>query len=203
MESDVSARDLIMAAYHLILLDQISGLPDWADNDHFDIDARLDPDNAQALDRMPKQIQDRQTELMLQAALADRFNLRARHTTKQLPVYNLVIAKSGPKLKEASSSEKSSYTVKLGPVCKIESKSIEIPTLIAALSNSVGRLIIDKTGLTGNYELTLRWDMTDRAGSSVSPLFSALPDELGLKLEPATAPVDVIVIEHIEHPSPN
>ena len=202
-ETDITARDLIMSAYHLVMLDQISGLPDWANNEHFDIEAKLDPDNAEALARVPREVQESQTRLMLRAALADRFKLRASLAKKELPVYNLVIARGGPKLKEASPTNVDGYFLKLGPVCGIKSKRIDMSTLAANLSDSAGRLVIDKTGLPAKYELALTWAINDKSTSSAPSLFTALPEQLGLKLEPARAPVDVVVIDHLERPSEN
>ena len=80
---------------------------------------------------------------------------------------------------------------------------MSIAFLCASLSHSAGRLIIDKTGLTGNYEINLTWAWNDDPNSTAPSLFSALEEQLGLKLESAKAPLDVVVIDHIERPTEN
>jgi len=86
---------------------------------------------------------------------------------------------------------------------RISKGTIEIPAM--SLSGTVGRVIIDKTGLTGQYDIELTWAWRDDPGSGETgpSIFTALQEQLGLKLEPAKAPVDVVVIDHIERPSEN
>jgi uncharacterized protein (TIGR03435 family) len=150
--------------------------------------------------KLPPADQASQRSLLMQTLLADRFKLRIHHDLKELPVYNLVIAKSGLKMKEASSSKAQSWSMGLG---SITSKGMPIASLAASLSNHVGRMIIDKTGLTGNYEINLTFSWNDEPGDATPSIFTALQDQLGLKLEPAKAPVDSVVIDHIERPSEN
>jgi uncharacterized protein (TIGR03435 family) len=201
--ANVQVRSLIMSAFHLVMFDQLSGLPPWADNENFDVEAKLDPDNADAFQKLPNEDKNRQYDLMLQSLLTDRFKLAIRREQKELPVYNLVIAKGGCKLKDASASEKGNgFSMGMG---RLEGKAVSIQSLVLSLSNPVGRLIIDKTGLTGKYEINLTWAWNDQPGSANAgpSLFSALQDQLGLKLEPAKAPVDVVVVDHLERPSEN
>ncbi len=202
VSANVSVRSLIMSAYNLIMLDQISGLPDWAEREDFDVEGKLDADTAEVFGKLSRSDQTKQRQLMMQELLADRFKLRVRFETKDLPVYNLVVAKGGVKMKEAPLSEHSGYSMGMG---RINSKDMEVAALVASLSNPVGRKIIDKTGLTGKYEVDLSWAWNDEPGSGDSgpSIFTALQEQLGLKLEPAKAPVDVVVIDHIERPSEN
>lgn len=187
----------------MIVPDQISGLPSWVDTDTFDLDAKLDPDNAEALARLPSEGRDAQNTLMLRALLADRFKVKITHSRKELPVFSLVIAKGGPKLKEASPSENSGYSVNLGSTCNLKSESIGASGLANALSNFAGRVIVDQTGLKRKYNVTLNWAFNDQFPDAGPSLFTALREQLGLKLEPAKAPVDVVVIDHLERPSEN
>lgn len=200
--SDVSVRSLIMPAYHLIMFDQISGLPPWADTDTFDLEAKLDPANAEALAKMPEQGQESQRQLMLRSLLADRFKLKISQSTKELPVFDLVIAKGGPKLKEAI-SDRRGYNVTMGALCTMTSDSLAASELADSLANFANRIVIDKTGLKGKYQVTLNWAFNENFTNAGPSLFTALQEQLGLKLEPAKAPVDVIVIDHIERPSEN
>ena len=201
--SDVSVRGLIMTAYQLVMPDQISGLPSWVDTDTFDMEAKLDPDNAEALAKLSSEGRDAQNTLMLRTLLADRFKLKISQSTKELPVYNLVIANGGPKLREASSSENSGYNVNVSSTCTLKSESIGVSGLANGLSNFAGRVIVDRTGLKGRYDVTLNWAFNDQFPDAGPSLFTALKDQLGLKLEPAKAPLDAVVIDHIERPSEN
>ena len=196
-------QQLIRTAYHLVTLDQVSGLPDWAIHEDFDVEAKLDPDNAAAFAKLSAQDQKRQSDLMIRAPLADRFKLKTRQDRKTLLVYNLVVAKSGPKLKEASPSAGNGYSGNIGRVCTLKSDGMEMSALADALSSYVSRLVIDKTNLGGKYELNLSFALSTDFTDSAPSLFTALQEQLGLKLEPAKAPVDVIVIDHIERPSDN
>lgn len=197
-----SVRGLIMSAYSLIMLDQLSGLPDWAERENFDVEGKLDSDTAEVFAKLSSSDQTRQRQLMLEALLADRFKLRVHIDTKDLPVYNLVVAKNGLKMKEAPASENNGYSMGMG---QINSKGMEVSGLVISLSNLVGRKIIDRTGLTGRYEVKLTWAWNDDPGSgdSGASIFTALQEQLGLKLEPAKAPIDIVVIDHIERPSEN
>lgn len=196
--ANVNVRGLIMSAYNLIMLDQISGLPDWAETESFDIEGKLDADTAEAFSKLSPAVQNKQRQRMMESLLADRFKLKVRVEMKDLPVYDLVVAKNGLKMKVAP--ENSGYSMGVG---RINSKGMEIGALVASLSNPAGRKIIDKTGLTGNYQVDLTWAWDDDPNATGPSLFTALQDQLGLKLDPAKAPVDVVFIDHIERPSEN
>jgi uncharacterized protein (TIGR03435 family) len=200
--SGVSAGDLICSTYHLIMPDQISGLPEWSNSGSFDIEAKLDEDTAAALHKLPREERARQWELMMQAVLADRFQLKVHHETKDLPVYDLVVAKSGLKIKQSPANMSGGWSLGLG---KFEGKGVPIDEFTRTLSNLVGRLVVNKTGLTGNYAMTLKWtpDGTPESADSGPDIFAALVEQLGFKLEHAKGPVDTIVVDYIEKPSPN
>jgi uncharacterized protein (TIGR03435 family) len=195
----VAVRSLIMTANNLIMLDQVSGLPGWAENENFDVEGKMDAEAAEAFKKLSRNDQAYQRRLMMQTLLADRFKLKVHHDLRELPVYNLLIAKNGVKMKEASQAEDYSWSMGLG---RITSKGMPIASLAVCLSNPVGRMIVDKTGLTGKYEIDLTWAWNDdpASGDSGPSLFTALQ---GLRLEPAKAPIDVVVIDHIERPSEN
>ena len=165
---------------------------------------------------------------MFQALLADRFKLKVHPETREQPVYALVIAKNGPKLTEAKSGDtypngiKDAFDGHTGPGVvnsskhRIAGQAIPISTLVMILTQTVDRTVMDKTALTGKYDLKLDW--TPETAASTSPgtdsavpppddsgpsIFTAIQDQLGLKLEPAKAQVEVLVIDHVEQPSPN
>ncbi len=205
--------------------DRILDVPGWAKSDQYDVDAKVDAADAPKLENLTFS----QRKAMFLPLLEERFNLKYHYETRELPLYVLTIAKGGSKLKESAIAD---APTKGGPPHRlmmmrgdgsIEAKANTIENLMQALSPEVGRTIIYKTGLTGNYDYTLNWASDqgggpmlrgpgggppggDSAGASDAAgpsLFTALQEQLGLKLESQKGPVDVIVIDHIEQPSPN
>lgn len=200
--SGSSVEGLIVNAYGLVMNSQISGLPAWARSDTFDIQARMDKDTMAALAKLPQAEFHERQEQMMQTLLAGRFQLKVHHETRQLPVYNLVVAKSGIKMKVASANEKG--TGYISPR-RIKMQACEMGSLAPSLSRMVGRLVVDKTDLRGKYDFTFRWTPFDeREQTDTGPsIFTALEEQLGLKLISARGPVDTIVVDHVERPSPN
>lgn len=218
----VTLSMLVQYAYGLRSEDQVSGAPDWVKADWFEIQAKMsETDIAETQKLSPDEIQTRR-ELMLRALLAERFKLKAHIETKQAPVYELVVAKGGPKLKDAATDPNTRMGKDgkpLGFLRFLKDTSVAQAYSMSALAGflsqplaGVGRPVLDKTGLTGNYNFTLNWSPQSRAmpGIASSPpspedsgsIFSAL-QEVGLKLQPATGPIGIIVIDHVEHPSEN
>ena len=181
----------------------IPGMPGWGDSAHFDVDAKADDATISALQKLPRQDQWKQTQLMLQSALADRFKLRTHIETREGPIYELVIAKGGCKLKNAPAEEHSRGSswgrtmiqVRTGPIAN----------LVFALSDTLGRTVVDKTGLTGNFDIDLKWAADDQQGTpDAGPtLFTTLEEQLGLKLVNAKGPVQTFVVDHVERPTAN
>ena len=181
----------------------IPGMPGWGDSAHFDVDAVADGDTIAAIEKLPRQEWRKQEQLMLQAALADRFKLRTHVETREGPIYELVLAKGGCKMKNAPASETSrGYSWGHG---MIQIRTGPISSLLFALSDNLGRTVVDKTGLTGNFDIDLKWTPDDQQGTADAgpTLFTALEEQLGLKLVPARGPVDTFVIDHVERPTPN
>jgi bla regulator protein blaR1 len=192
---------------------QFSGAPRWVSSDHYDI--VFTPDKAEAplgpdptLDAgVAAQSRNKQR---LQAVLRDRFGLVLRAETHELPIYLLTQAKSGLKLTVHPEGKPGHYirATDGGYPRHIEAVGISIKTLADNLSNTVGRPVTDGSGLTGQYDFKLDW--TPDPGSSpnqpddIGPsIFAALTDQLGLRLQSTKGPVQVYVIEKIEHPSEN
>ena len=201
---NLTVGQLISKAYDIRGSGQVSGLPEWADEERFDVEAKLNDDAIAAFQKLSGPQQWEQAALMLRPLLADRFKLQAHHETKELPVYALVIAKGGFKLQPSKEPEnlggmvtnRGSIYIRGGPIGA---------RFIVGLSNATGRIVIDKTGLTGYYDIDFKWtpDEDIAAGVSGPSLFTALEEQLGLKLVPAKAPVDVLVVDHVEKPTPN
>jgi len=204
----VSLDSLVMFAYNLREV-QLSGGPSWAKSGVL-ISSELYQVIAKASGDPPPS-----TEVfrqMLQELLADRFKLQVRHVQKDLPIYTLVVNKGGPKLKESPEDAKSNLVVssvgRLG--VRIAATHITVKELIdRQLGGYTDRPIFDKTGLAAPYDFTLAFAVENQpAGQEAGPndgtaLVTAVQEQLGLKLVPATAPFDTIVIDHAERPSEN
>jgi bla regulator protein blaR1 len=202
-----SLDDLVEFAYNLRDI-QLSGGPAWADRSHAKLaDAELYQVIAKATEPPPSMEVFRQ---MLQTLLAERFKLQIHHVQKNLPVYSLTVNKGGPKLKESPADSKfSSHMSSRGKFAvQLVTTKISMAQLADTLGPAAGRPVFDKTGLAASYDFTLEFvgenvaDDPDAAAAGPS-IFAALPDQLGLKLEPAMAPFDTIVIDHAEKPTGN
>lgn len=195
---------------------QILGGPGWLGSERFDIEAKVDDtvvNQMKALDREQRNLLKQQ---MVQQLLADRFKLVVHRETKELPAYALVVAKSGPKLTASKdtggSTGTSSNNGKLTATGVTMAKLAQ--TLTQILARELGRVVIDKTGIDGKYDLALTWTPDDRSASMVNTskeasdppgpsIYTALQEQLGLKLELTKAPVETLVIDHVEEPTEN
>lgn len=194
-EEAASLTDLIMDAYAVKRF-QISGLPRWGDTgfDVYDIVARVEGDKTPTID---------QARRMLQALLADRFQLKLHHETRELPVYALVAAKNGPKL------------TPMRDACSVPGLAggdggrgggggdDGWKHLLDMLSVSQGGAVIDRTGLEGRYCTLDGQEPLMAVTDADSTIFTAVEEKLGLKLLPQKGPVDVLVIDSVERPSEN
>ena len=179
---------------------QISGGPGWMASAGFDIQAAPAPGTAEP----PRE----QVLQMIQALLADRFQLALHRETRQLPLYALVVPKNaagkgGPKLKPAGTAAGRTQT-KMGQL--IVSK-MNMTALASILSFDLKRPVRDQTGLQGDFAFTLEWtpELRDSTADPASrpSLFTAVQEQLGLKLESMQGPLEVLVIDRVEKPSEN
>jgi bla regulator protein BlaR1 len=203
----VTLSDLVRFAYKLRSV-QLSGGPSWVfpgrlldDSDLYQVIAKATGDPPPPMDQFRQ---------MLQGLLADRFKLKIHHVNNDLPAYNLVLAKNGPKIKESAADAKFSM-VSTGNIHMLGT-NVPLTTLVDNIEFYSGHPVFDKTGLTGNYDFDIQWVPDNRpgAGPDVSApdsngptLFTALQEQLGLKLEPGLAPFDTVVIDHAEKPDAN
>jgi uncharacterized protein (TIGR03435 family) len=188
----------IMAIAYKIDVNKIGSRPDWDGPSRFDIEAKAESQSAT------------QEELlqMLRGLLADRFKLKVSRETKQESGYALVIAKNGPKLKEARPEEETRLTVRGTTINKKDAVDGSLPLntvtgqntslhqLLEILSRAVGAPVIDRTGLTGSYDFSLKWE----PGEEIS---GPLQQQLGLKLEAQKIPVESLLIVSAERPAEN
>lgn len=179
---------------------QLNGGPGWMGSDAFDIDATSEA-----------RADDRQFPQMMRTLLADRFQFKFHRETRTLPVFDLVVAKDGPKFKHAPETEKGGTR---GGGGQITITKGTVANLASTLSNILGRKVIDKTGLTGDYDMALRWTPDEYQPPPLKPngpppdpnnpsIFTALQEQLGLKLESSSGPVEVIVVDSVQKPSEN
>jgi uncharacterized protein (TIGR03435 family) len=245
--TNVTLRMLIRQAYQLQDF-QISGGPSWLNDDHFDVVAKADPSALGggtggpafgAPDSGPTP-----TQLMIRALLADRFKLTVHHDNKELPVYALVVARSDGKLGSALKKSDVDCAAMIaaargrgrGPMAPpapgermpcgfrvgmgtMTAGGATLAQLATSLSMFVGRVVVDKTGITGGYDFDLTWtpdQMPQRPpgapdpvfnGVAIDPngpsIFTAVQEQLGLKLDSQKGPVAVLVIDRAEHPVEN
>src|ERR1035441_5739432 len=181
-------EQLISQAYG-IRQDLISGSPAWASTTQYAIEAKVAPVDIVEY----RKLSQKQKDLMLQSILADRFKLTAHAEMRQLPVYELVVAKHA-KLQEAQPGPGGTSMGSGQLTCK----GCNVSILADMLSQSLQRDVVDDTGLTGMYDIKLQW--SDSTGPS---LFTALEEQLGLKLNSAKGPVKTLVVDHVERPSEN
>ena len=209
LSMNVTLKSLIFIAYSIQTDSQISGLPAWAATAQFDVEAKMDADTAASLAKLPEDEQIKQRQVMLQTLLADRFGLKVHHETKELRVYKLVVAKGGLKMKHTPADASTGVRMGRG---QYTGRGITIGSLVTYLSGTLAQPVVDRTGLTGNYNLRLRYKPDDATGASQASgnsqdfgpsLFSALQEQLGLKLDPAREPMDTIIVDHLERPSEN
>jgi uncharacterized protein (TIGR03435 family) len=213
--ANLSVRALLQYAYGLPAT-QILGGPAWLDSTPFDIDAKSDATVDAQLHALPDIDARQRKKLMVQALLADRFQLKTHQETRELPIFNLVVAnpKTGPKFKpsEADGTSISSSTGSGIQRIHVQGSDNTIELLARELAQSLGRVVVDKTGIDARYDLTLRWMPADRPPPMLNgapdpnpppDLFTAIQEQLGLKLEPSKGPVPVLVVDHVELPSEN
>jgi uncharacterized protein (TIGR03435 family) len=203
-----TVRTLVQAAYNLHAR-AVAGGPAWADTEHFDIDA-LTPG-----EKRPTQ---EEQMAMLRQLLTDRFHLTFHREPKELSVYALVQAKSGSKLQPSTTPPEKAgiQAVHMFPDhVEFPGRNATILEFTSVLQRAaLDRPVVDRTGLTGKYDFDLAWTPDDSqfggfhaadpiSGAPKPDLFAAIQQQLGLKLEATKAPVDIIVIDHVDRPAAN
>lgn len=201
---NVSVRELIQYAWNLPG-SQVLGGPSWLGSTMFDIDARSDAAADAALHQLsPFDARDRKAR-MLQELLIDRFRLRIHQETQQLALYKLILAKGGPRFQPAAVE---GTTIDTGPTHMHVAGSDDTVSILAAqLARELGRVVLNETGLKNRYDIHLQWT-PEAAVAAAAPdappnLFTAVQEQLGLKLESSRGPVPVLVIDSVEPPTAN
>jgi uncharacterized protein (TIGR03435 family) len=220
--SNAPLKLLIQQAYG-VEENQVIGLPNGLSSERYDVEAKVDSsDVAKLHDQDPHQ-----RMRMLQPVLAERFQLKVHRETRDLPVYELVVAKGGPKFHEAKPGDTYPNGIKgpdghSGPGLmwlqdgRLTCQALGMAELTRILAEHLGHNVLDKTGLTGKYDFTMQWPREPGPGpmsggaeggnaveSSEPSIFTMIQEALGLKLESHKTAVEVLVIDHVEAPSAN
>jgi uncharacterized protein (TIGR03435 family) len=194
---NVTLKRCIMGAYG-VGPHEVSGGPTWLDTDRFDILAKADrPVNDDAV-----------LMVMLQGLLAERFQLAVQRETRIIPAYVLGVGKNGPRLEKAEGGEGSTNSTSNNRRMSIDARHTDLDSFARILARQMNMPVVNQTGLPGMFNFKLHWSPDDArlapAGDTDEPsIFTAIQEQLGLRLRSATAPVTILIIAHAERPTQN
>jgi uncharacterized protein (TIGR03435 family) len=190
--SGITLKGLIQRAWDVKSF-QITGGPAWVNSQRYEVNAKAEGD-----------VTSDHLMSLIQSLLAERFQLRIHRETRELPIYSLVVGKSGPKLQTSTATSGPTWSKTPGLLTgeKISMEMLATDLLEAQLD----RVVTDHTGIRGEFDVKLTFAPSDSptpANTDGPSLFTAIQEQLGLKLEPARGPVEIIVIDGVEKPSEN
>jgi uncharacterized protein (TIGR03435 family) len=190
---NVTLLSVVLRAFR-VLNPQVVGAPDWLLTERYDIVAVTGDDTA---------LTDERRQSYLQALLADRCQFRFHRETREIRTYWLVPATSGSKL--TTHTGPGEYSMRVQPAddgrLRLRSTRGNMGRLAEILAGQIGELVANRTGLSGEYDFTLEWAPAQNDSAAGPALFTALTEQLGLRLEAVKAPVEAIVIERVERPT--
>jgi uncharacterized protein (TIGR03435 family) len=198
--TNFSLKAMVRYAYD-VQENQISGGPGWFDSDRWNIAATAG-----------REITEDERRRMLQTLLNDRFTMTIRHEMKEMPIYALVVAKGGSKLTPgtAGNPERVELGVSGAGLHQMRGQSVPLSTIAKVLTGPAGRIVIDRTGIAGGFDYQLEWApdpanmpmingaKPDGSNLNAASIFTAVQEQLGLKLESTKGPVEILVIERAE-----
>ena len=200
-----SVMNLIEEAYS-INPSEVVNAPDWFDT-KYDIVGQPDGEGQPSL---------QQWHIMMQKLMADRFKLSFHREKKEVSIYALTVAKNGPKLAASAGDPKGPPNLAMPARGRFRGRNATMADLSGTLSGVLDRPVVDKTGISGRFDIPLNWTVDDFQASrltgfpapqqlngEVPDLFTAIQEQLGLKLESTKAQIEVMVIDHAEKPSEN
>ncbi|MBW8869185.1 MAG: TIGR03435 family protein [Acidobacteriales bacterium] len=212
---NATLHEIIKMAFDIHSESQFENLPEWAKSARYTIEAKSDEATIAVSKTLSEEKKDELCRAELLHLLEDRFHLKVAVVRRERPVYALTIAKGGPKLKESapkprtedpsvsSSDTGGSLSFTRTQVTATDATMDLFAPLLSHLLDVDGRVVIDKTGLTKHYDWELSWSPDAAQDTSKPSLFTALQEQLGLKLEHDKAPIDIVVIDHLERPTEN
>lgn len=163
----------------------IVGKPAWADSTYYEVAAKPEGDEGLNYDQLRP---------LLQELLKDRFHLAYHMEKRDAKGYALVIAKGGPKLAETKSVASHAYMMN----GKLDAADVPMSTVAELLGHAAGETVVDETGLKGNYDLKMKYAPMDATDSDLPSIFTAVEEQLGLKLVSQIVPVKAFVIDHVD-----
>ena len=227
----ITVLGMVTSAYNVRNF-QVTGGPGWVSNDRWDIEARPEEGSIPPQAYPPDPTKPNPTALRLQSLLEERFQMKLHRETREQPIYELSIAKGGPKIKlnddqtpyrppekgappppPVQRGQMSRYSMRIGRG-SLEAVAMDVSNIVQTLANQLGRPVVDKTGLKGLYDVKLTWTpdpaVQGPGGPDAPPadpsgpsIFTAIQEQLGLKLDAAKGPVEMIVIDSLQKPSEN
>jgi uncharacterized protein (TIGR03435 family) len=222
--TNTTMQNTVQNAFSTGLQMQITGGPSWINDTRYDVETKFVPEVGEALKKLTPDDRAFVRRYMMQQVLKERMNFAAHVETKEVPSYDLVIGKNGPKLKAADPNAKDNGTMRMqmdqGKLV-LTAKGMPIASLARNLSGPAGRPVFDKTGLTGTYDVNLEFAREPNLSASapgespsgtvvVTPadpagpsILAAVEDQLGLKMVSSRGPMMVVVIEHMDKPGAN
>lgn len=208
MTINTTLEDILKFCYGL-QSKQLEGLPEWAKTEKWDVNGQPD---------LPGMPNVQQTEAMMQLLVNERFGLKFHEDKKEMPAYVLSVAKGGPKLEAAAADAGSLPGLFFRGLGLLTVQNATMKNFTELMQQAVlDRPVVDQTGLTGKYNFTLKWTPDESQFSGLAsqmpkptetdnpppPLYTAITEQVGLKLDAMKAPVKVMVIDHVEKPSAN
>lgn len=196
---DTTVEEFLLLGYS-VQKSQLAGLPDWAKTERWDVDGAPDAEG------QPNWVQ---MQALMRKILAERFGLKLHREQRQLAVYALTLAKGGPKMTPNTSDPNGLLEQRNSAVNGRDTedlKNASMQDLTEILQFRVGRPVLDRTGLKGRYDFKLQWttdEMQATAADAPPGIFTAIQEQIGLKLEPVKAMADVLVVDAVERPGAN
>lgn len=199
-------RRMISVAYGLKSESQVLGGPKWIDRQAFDIAAKIDDEDVAKMGKMNHDDRGQERALMLRSLLADRFGLKVSRGVRKLPVFALVVTKSGAKIMPSpqQNNRSSDFSGYNGSVTATNLSMDDFAHDLGILDEVGSRVVLNRTGLTGDFDFKMKF--TRDHGEGIPPdaqypgLFTALKEQLGLELKPEKAPVPVVIVDSASEP---
>jgi uncharacterized protein (TIGR03435 family) len=195
-----TVKDMLIIGYGMHEK-QLVGMPGWAESDRWDVEGVVDLEGNPNLTQL---------QSLVRKILVERFGLRTHTEKREMGVYAITVAKGGPKLEKSKSDPNGSMSENdndNGGQRTMRMKNATTGDFALVMKYAADRPVVDQTGLNGRYDFQLKWTIDDSKAptdGTVAPgLFTAVQEQIGLKLEPAKALVDVLVVDRVEWPAPN
>jgi uncharacterized protein (TIGR03435 family) len=193
LTASMTVKSLIQMAFQIKSF-QVTGGPGWLDENNYTIVATTGDSTPMTNEELGQ---------YLQSLLTDRFHLVYHRETKEHPVYDLLVTKNGPKLTPHANDKEGTSSQGRDGVYHMTGTDLTMTGLSSFLAGHLDRPVIDRTGIQGRYDVKLEWSSPQAAEATLPSIFSALPEQLGLRLEAGKGPVEILVVDSVDPPTPN